>query len=122
MSQPAAKGGSQTGGKTPTPPEVPPQPATAAVQAARQTLLTVSAKMETQLALTGKAFRTVDKLYAEAILQDVEAALKTWDVLEEKERGEEKQMEEKVRTDQKALRDKVRAFDRKYGGHYGTGF
>lgn len=122
MSQPAAKPGSQTAGKAPTPPEVLPQPATTAVQAARQALLTLSAKMHKQLGLTSGAFRTVDKLYAEAILQDVEAALKTWDVLEEKEKGEEKEMEEKVRTDQKALRDKVRAFDRSYGGHYGTGF
>lgn len=63
----------------------------------------------------------MDKLYSEAILQDVEAALKIWDALEEKQEGE-MEMEEKVRTDQKALREKVRAFDRRYGGHYGTGF
>lgn len=114
MSQPAP-----ATAKAPTPAALPTAP-----QAAKQALLALSTKIQTQLALTGRAFGTVDKLYSEAILQDVEDALKTWDTVKEKGKVGEEQIlfEDSLRVDKQALRDKVRAFERKYGGHYGTGF
>lgn len=85
--------------------------------------------MTIQLGLHGAAFKTVDKLYSAAILEQIDDALKKWasvksDVTdaEVKEVEEMAELEEKVEKDSKALVAKVRAFDRKFGGYYGTGF
>lgn len=81
--------------------------------------------MTTQLALQGPAFKTVDKLYSDAILEKVDAAVKVAKDLVGKEEEEVKQLEElreKIENDRKALVAKIREFDRRFGGYYGTGF